>query len=104
MSVCASASAASTAIASPRPASASSITRRRSNRSLTAPPTSRHAIVGSDIAMPTIDSAAGAFQSEYAVHAVATRKTPSPTSETLMPAQSRRKSRWRSGRSSPTRA
>jgi hypothetical protein len=47
--------------------------------------------------MPTIDRAAGAFQRTYASHAIATRKTPSPRSETVMPAQRRRKSRWRSG-------
>src|SRR5689334_1413087 len=88
----------------PRLRSAYSRMRRRSNRSLIAPPKRRHAIVGTVIAIPTIESAAGVFQSEYAVHAIATRKTPSPTSDTVMPAQSRRKSRDLSGRSKPTRA
>src|SRR5581483_2827354 len=77
---------------------------RRSNRSLTAPPISKQAIVGAVIAIPITDSAAGAFHSAYAVHAVATRNIPSPTSETLIPIHSRRKSRVRSGLKRPTRA
>ena len=38
--------------------------RRRSNRSLIAPPRSRQAIVGTVIAIPTTERAAGVFQSE----------------------------------------
>ena len=80
-----------------RPTSAQSMTFRRSSRSLSTPPGSRKAIVGTVIPMPTSASAAGAFQSSYACQAIATRKMPSPTSETVIPAQSRRKSRCRSG-------
>ena len=54
------ASAASAARTTARTASAISITRRRSKRSLTAPPISRHAIVGIVIAIPTVASAVGA--------------------------------------------
>ena len=46
-----------------RSASAAIITRRRSNRSLTTPPTSRKTICGSVIATPTIESAVGTFES-----------------------------------------
>ncbi len=54
------ASAASTAA---RTTSAVSITTRRSNRSLTAPPISRQAIVGIVIAIPTVARAVGASDS-----------------------------------------
>jgi hypothetical protein len=39
------------------------MTSRRSKRSLATPPGRRKAIIGTVIPMPTIDSAAGAFQS-----------------------------------------
>ncbi len=58
---------ASTAIsptAQARPRSATSITRRRSKRSLTVPPMSRQAISGTVIAIPITESASGLFQSE----------------------------------------
>ena len=42
-------------------------------------------------------SAAGAFQRRYASQAIATRKTPSPRREIVMPLQRRRKSRCLSG-------
>ena len=48
--------------ASPRTTSAASITRLRSTRSLTTPPTSRKTMVGTVIAIPTIARAAGAFE------------------------------------------
>ena len=51
------------ATARPRATSAASITRRRSKRSLTTPPTSRNAIVGTVMAMPTTASAVGVFES-----------------------------------------
>ena len=53
--------------------------------------------VGTVMPMPTIASAAGAFQRLYASQATAMRKMPSPTSETDMPVQSTRKSRCPSG-------
>ncbi len=59
---CSTPARASTAIrptAKPRTTSVARITRRRSKRSLTTPPSSRHAIVGSVIAIPTIASALG---------------------------------------------
>jgi len=90
-------STASTPIATARTASAASITARRLMRSLTTPPGSRQTMVGTVIAIPTTDSAAGAFQTAYTCQASATRKIPSPTSETVMPAHRSRKSRWRSG-------
>jgi hypothetical protein len=68
------------------------------------PPGSRKAIIGTVIPIPTIERAAGAFQRTYASQATATRKTPSPRSEIVIPAQSRRKSRWRSGSRVATRA
>src|SRR6202007_269274 len=80
-------------------------TRRRSKRSLIAPPASRQKIIGTVIAMPITASAPGAFQRLNAVHATAIRKTPSQRSETAIPAQRTRKSREaRSGRRRPTRA
>ena len=90
-------STASAAIATARTASAASMTARRLRRSLTTPPGSRHTIVGMVIAIPTIASAAGAFQTAYTCHAIATRNTPSPTSDTVIPVHSSRKSRCRSG-------
>ena len=83
-------SAASTARTTARTVSADSITRRRSKRSLTAPPISRHAIVGIVIAIPTVASAVGASDSVYTCHASATRNTPSPSSDTDMPPASSR--------------
>ncbi len=56
-------SSAMAATATPRVTSAASITRRRSRRSETTPPSSRNAIVGIVIAMPTSASAVGAFDS-----------------------------------------
>ena len=50
-------------ITTARSPSAASITVRRSKRSLTTPPGSRQAIVGTVIAIPITESAAGAFQS-----------------------------------------
>jgi hypothetical protein len=50
------------ATARPRTASAASSTRRRSKRSVTTPPSSSSTIVGTVIAMPTIESAVGAFE------------------------------------------
>src|ERR1700751_250423 len=80
-------------------------TRRRSKRSLTVPPASRQKIIGTVIATPITASAPGAFQRLNAVHAIAIRKMPSPTSETAIPIQRTRKSRdARSGRRRPTRA
>src|SRR6476619_3243959 len=80
-------------------------TRRLSKRSLTAPPASRQKIIGTVIATPITASAPGAFQRLNAVHAIAIRKMPSPTSETAIPIQRTRKSREaRRGRRSPTRA
>jgi hypothetical protein len=49
------------------------------------------------MAIPTTDSAAGAFQTVYTCQAIATRKMPSPSSDTVIPDHSNRKSRWRSG-------
>jgi len=80
-----------------RSASAASITERRSKRSLTTPPGSRQAIVGTVMEIPITESAAGAFQSSYTCHAMATRKMPSPKSDTVIPAHRSRKRRWRSG-------
>ena len=77
--------------------------RRRSKRSLATPPTSRNTIVGTVIAMPTTPIAAGASFSSYTCHASATRNAPSPSSETHMPIHRSRKSRSRSGVSSPRR-
>ena len=91
--------AAIAATAAPRTMSEPISTRRRSTRSETAPPNSSSTIVGMVIAMPTIDSAAGAFDSSYTCQAIATRKMPSPTSDAVIPIHSRRKSRWRSGAS-----
>src|SRR5579862_3479305 len=88
----------------PRPMSEYRRIRRRSPRSLIAPPNSSQTIVGTVIAIPTTESAAGVFHNEYAVHAIATRRIPSPTSEMLIPAHSNRKSRERSGLSRPTRS
>ena len=65
---------------------------------------SRNTTVGMVIAIPTIESAAGAFQSTYASQAIVIRKMPSPTSETAIPLQSTRKSRWRSGASRRARS
>src|SRR3954451_18634633 len=79
------------------------MSRRRSSRSLITPAGRRKASVGIVIPIPRIESAAGAFQRTYASQAIATRKMPSPSSETAIPAQSRRKSRWRSGARSFTR-
>ena len=79
------------------------MTVRRSRRSLTTPPGRRHAIVGTVIAIPTTESAAGAFQSSYTCHAIATRKMPSPKSDTVIPLQRSRNRRWRSGCSRFTR-
>ena len=56
-------SAASTADGRGRIRSAATITRRRSKRSETAPPTSSSTIVGTVIAIPTNESAVGAFDS-----------------------------------------
>ena len=56
-------STASRLITAARRPSAASMTVRRSNRSLTTPPGRRHAIVGTVMAMPITESAAGAFQS-----------------------------------------
>ena len=61
---CVNASTEISPTAQARPTSATSITRRRSNRSLTVPPTSRHAISGTVIAIPITESASGEFQSE----------------------------------------
>ena len=58
------ASSASSPTATPRIRSEATITRRRSKRSLTAPPTSRRTMVGTVIAMPTNDSAVGASDSD----------------------------------------
>ena len=52
-----------TPTATPRARSAKSMRRRRSSRSLSTPPSSRNAIVGIVIAIPTIESAAGALES-----------------------------------------
>ena len=93
---------ARTPTATARVASAPSSTRRRSKRSLATPPTSSRTIVGTVIAMPTIASAVGVFDSAYTCQAIATRNAPSPSSETDIPVQSRRKSRWRSGASERT--
>jgi hypothetical protein len=49
--------------------------------------------------MPTMESAVGAFESEYTCQAMAIRKTPSPRSDAAWPAQSTPKSRRRSGAS-----
>ena len=54
--------------------------------------------------IPTIESAAGAFQRAYASQAIAIRKMPSPTSEIAIPIHSTRKSRWRSGARSRARS
>ena len=58
----ASESTARAPIATARTTSDSTITRRRSRRSLTAPPTSSRATWGTVIAMPTTAMAIGAFQ------------------------------------------
>src|SRR5271166_864893 len=75
-----------------RARSASIITLRRSWRSLTTPPKRSRAIRGTVMAIPSSDSAAGAFDSVYACQARATRNAPSPSSDTERPAKSRRKS------------
>ena len=54
---------ASTAPASARRRSAATISVRREKRSLATPPTSRNVIVGTVIAIPTIDIAVGALDS-----------------------------------------
>ena len=54
-------------------------------------------------AIPTTASAAGAFERTYTCHAMATRKTPSPSREAHMPHHNSRKSRCFSGTSSRTR-
>src|SRR5262245_18764326 len=77
--------------------SAATSTLRRSNRSLTAPPTSSSSTCGSVCAMPMSASAAGTFESSYACHAMAIIVMPSPRSETVSPAHSSRKSWCRSG-------
>jgi hypothetical protein len=70
-----------------------SITRRRSKRSLSTPPSSKNAIVETLIAIPTIDRAVGTLESAYTCQASATKKIPSPSSEIDIPVHSRRKSR-----------
>src|SRR3954468_23471066 len=90
-------------MASARRTSAPTIRSRRSTRSLSTPPGSSRSTVGSVHAAPTIDSAVGVFESSKACHATVTTYTPSPSSETVRPDQSRAKSRLRSGRSTPTR-
>jgi hypothetical protein len=84
-----------------RTASALSITLRRSWRSLTTPPSKSSAISGIVIAMPISDSAVGALLSVYACQATATRKAPSPSSDTQRPMNSRRKSRCASSARGP---
>ena len=49
--------------ASPRTTSAATMIRRRSKRSLSTPPSSRKAIVGTVIAIPTSARAVGALES-----------------------------------------
>jgi hypothetical protein len=90
--------------AAARTTSAHNISSRRSCRSLRTPPSSRNATVGTVIPMPTIESAAGVFQSTYASQAIVIRKMPSPTSETAIPLQRTRKSRWRRGASRRARS
>ena len=89
--------------AAPRTTSAASSTRRRSKRSVTTPPISSSTIVGTVIAIPTIESAVGAFESAYTCHAIATRNTPSPISEPVCPPHRSAKSRWRRGATRFTR-
>jgi hypothetical protein len=57
----------------PRKTSARIITRRRSNRSLITPLTSRKSTCGKVQATPTTESAVGAFESSYTCHAIATK-------------------------------
>ena len=97
------ASTASAAPATARSRSAATITKRRSKRSLATPPISKKTMVGTVIAMPTTDIAVGAFDSSYTCQATATRKAPSPSSDTHIAIQSLRNSGSRSGRSRPTR-
>ena len=56
-------SSAMSPTASPRRTSAATMTRRRSKRSLTTPPRSRKAMVGTVIVIPTSASAVGALDS-----------------------------------------
>ncbi len=89
--------------ATPRTVSAAISTCLRSNLSVTTPPASSRTIVGMVIAIPTIESAVGAFEMAYTCQAIATRKMPSPISEPVWPPQSSAKSRWRRGARSWTR-
>ena len=91
------ASSASKASSTARTTSASSITLRRSYRSLTTPPKSSSKISGTVIEIPSSDKAVGVLESVYACQARATRKAPSPSSDTERPANSRRKSRFAKG-------
>ncbi len=77
--------------------SAYSMSDRRSRRSLSTPAGSMQRIVGTVIPIPRSERAAGAFQSSYACQAIAMRKMPSPSREIVIPLQSSRKSRPRSG-------
>ena len=81
--------------AQPRTTSAISMTRRRSKRSLTKPPNSSSRICGTDIAIIVRPSAVGRFDSSNTCQAIATSVTPSPISDTVMPAHRRRKPRSR---------
>src|ERR1700709_384753 len=67
------------------------------------PPSRSRTSVGTGIATPTTARAVGASESAYTCQAIATRNTPSPSSDTHIPLQSSRKSRWRSGVSIGTR-
>ena len=79
------------AIAEPRIASERTSTRRRSNRSLTAPPTSRSNTCGTIHATPTSASAVGTFEIAYTCQAIATTYSPSPRNDTVIPAPEQRK-------------
>ena len=54
-------------------------------------------MVGTVMAMPTIESAVGALDSAYTCQAIATRKAPSPSSDPICPPHRSAKSRWRNG-------
>ena len=86
-----------TATAMPRSALEKISTLRRSNRSATTPPTRTKATIGIVSATPTTASAVGEFQRSKTCQAIATRKKPSPISETVQPSQKSAKSRSRNG-------
>jgi hypothetical protein len=88
---------AMTPTAAPRTRSEASITARRGSRSLTAPPISSRTSIGTDRARSTMDSATGFRDSSYVCQASAIVVMPSPSNDTVWPAQSSRKSRSASG-------